>query len=238
MANITGPSSSAMELRRLKDLVHIRDATERFDAIPLNNSAPAALWALSVVYHPDASRIGEYFSISESELRRGLRLSRNTPAFINPESQDSRTLEDRYISRAAMLLQRRGDQLLLDTQSMSSPVSVLGFKAGVIDLALDLEALDKGVILCLAHRVLLLLHKRSDSACFPARAPSDILGVSSALDDVRRSIIQAAPLATDVLILGESGTGKELIARAIHANSRRAENNLVAVNLEIGRAHV
>jgi two-component system nitrogen regulation response regulator GlnG len=38
--------------------------------------------------------------------------------------------------------------------------------------------------------------------------------------------------ATDltVLIRGESGTGKELIARAIHANSRRHQHPMVAVN--------
>ena len=32
------------------------------------------------------------------------------------------------------------------------------------------------------------------------------------------------------MILGESGTGKKLVARAIHAQSRRANNACVAAN--------
>jgi two-component system nitrogen regulation response regulator GlnG len=39
-----------------------------------------------------------------------------------------------------------------------------------------------------------------------------------------------APTDLTVLIRGESGTGKELIARAIHANSRRSGGPMVAVN--------
>jgi Nif-specific regulatory protein len=45
------------------------------------------------------------------------------------------------------------------------------------------------------------------------------------------SVLQrAAPTTTTVLILGESGTGKELVARSLHANSRRSEQPFVAVN--------
>ena len=43
-------------------------------------------------------------------------------------------------------------------------------------------------------------------------------------------IIQAAPSRSTILITGESGTGKELVARAIHANSPRADRAFVTVN--------
>src|SRR2546421_12563041 len=41
---------------------------------------------------------------------------------------------------------------------------------------------------------------------------------------------QVATSDIPVLIMGESGTGKELIARAIHNNSRRRKQRLVALN--------
>jgi DNA-binding NtrC family response regulator len=41
---------------------------------------------------------------------------------------------------------------------------------------------------------------------------------------------QVAPTDTTVLILGESGTGKELVARVIHAHSKRKDHTLISVN--------
>jgi len=43
-------------------------------------------------------------------------------------------------------------------------------------------------------------------------------------------IKRVAPTDTTVLIYGESGTGKELVARAIHAYSRRKDKQFLAVN--------
>jgi transcriptional regulator with PAS, ATPase and Fis domain/iron only hydrogenase large subunit-like protein len=48
--------------------------------------------------------------------------------------------------------------------------------------------------------------------------------------EVIRLIHQVGPTPTTVLIRGESGTGKELTARAIHAQSQRADKPLVTVN--------
>lgn len=57
-----------------------------------------------------------------------------------------------------------------------------------------------------------------------------ILGQSPALREVLRDIEQVAATDTTVLILGETGTGKELVARAIHAASRRRDKPLITVN--------
>lgn len=43
-------------------------------------------------------------------------------------------------------------------------------------------------------------------------------------------INKVAPTESTVLIRGETGTGKELVAKAIHANSRRSEEALICVN--------
>jgi len=57
-----------------------------------------------------------------------------------------------------------------------------------------------------------------------------IIGSSPAMQKVVQTARQVAASDISVLIMGESGTGKELIARAIHNNSRRRKQRLVALN--------
>jgi DNA-binding NtrC family response regulator len=56
------------------------------------------------------------------------------------------------------------------------------------------------------------------------------VGQSAAIRRLREQIAQAAPTDETVLISGESGTGKELVARCLHAASRRNERALVSLN--------
>jgi two-component system nitrogen regulation response regulator NtrX len=57
-----------------------------------------------------------------------------------------------------------------------------------------------------------------------------MIGDSVAMRALRKQIAIVAPTDGRVLISGESGTGKELVARAIHAQSRRAAAPFVEVN--------
>lgn len=58
----------------------------------------------------------------------------------------------------------------------------------------------------------------------------EILGNSPELMRILQDIQQVADTEATVLITGETGTGKEVIARAIHANSRRRDHPFVKVN--------
>ena len=57
-----------------------------------------------------------------------------------------------------------------------------------------------------------------------------LIGKSSAMQNVYERIIQAAETEATVIINGESGTGKELAARAIHDLSIRKNQPFIAVN--------
>ena len=66
------------------------------------------------------------------------------------------------------------------------------------------------------------------------RQPDDsLIGDSGAMRAVRRKIVAAARFDEPVLILGESGTGKELVARAVHAAHRHADQPLRVVNCAV-----
>jgi len=57
-----------------------------------------------------------------------------------------------------------------------------------------------------------------------------LVGESQAIQSVFQTISKISSADSTVLIIGESGTGKELVAKAIHANSARANQTLVTVN--------
>jgi two-component system nitrogen regulation response regulator GlnG len=58
-----------------------------------------------------------------------------------------------------------------------------------------------------------------------------LVGTSSAMQDLFKSIALVAPTDVPVLITGESGTGKELVARAIHRHGGRKDGPFVPICL-------
>lgn len=57
-----------------------------------------------------------------------------------------------------------------------------------------------------------------------------IIGRSGPMRELLSRLVRVAATDATVLVTGESGTGKELIARALHANSRRADRPFIPVN--------
>jgi DNA-binding NtrC family response regulator len=62
-------------------------------------------------------------------------------------------------------------------------------------------------------------------------ATSILMGESPAMAAVRAMVASVGPTEANVLVLGENGVGKELVARAIHAASKRADAAFLAVDM-------
>ncbi len=58
----------------------------------------------------------------------------------------------------------------------------------------------------------------------------ELIGASLAMSQLRQTIERVAPTNSRIMITGPSGAGKELTARAIHAQSARANGPFVTVN--------
>ncbi|NUO53588.1 MAG: sigma-54-dependent Fis family transcriptional regulator, partial [Polyangiaceae bacterium] len=58
----------------------------------------------------------------------------------------------------------------------------------------------------------------------------ELIGESRAMQQLREQVERAAKATANVLVIGERGTGKELVARAIHAASKRAKGPLEKMN--------
>src|SRR5215831_5531363 len=117
-------------------------------------------------------------------------------------------------------------------------VQVLNRKDGNVWTEADvrlLEVIASQVATVLAETPL-AAHKPAPSEVTPeerSRPPArynKILGDSPAMQRVYELIANAATTDATVLVRGESGTGKELVARAIHANSLRAQGPFVKLD--------
>ena len=62
------------------------------------------------------------------------------------------------------------------------------------------------------------------------KTTANIIGDSSAIQQIHRLVDKVAPTNVTVLITGESGTGKELVAHTIHGASGRAHGPYITMN--------
>ena len=90
-------------------------------------------------------------------------------------------------------------------------------------------------LLLIIKRALEAAHLARENAELRLRAGPEtlLIGESSAIANLRSAVDKVAPTGSRVLISGPAGAGKEVVARMIHARSRRADGPFVAMNCAI-----
>ena len=102
-----------------------------------------------------------------------------------------------------------------------------GDEAGIDDFLVELgKSLGAG-----ARQLLMRLGEERKAFRFKRAGLNEaIVGADEGLREVMAAVRQVARADAPVLILGETGTGKEVVARAVHAHSRRANGPILRVN--------
>mgnify|MGYP001492127464 CR=1 FL=1 len=74
------------------------------------------------------------------------------------------------------------------------------------------------------------LKRENEELRLRAGGEAELIGDSSAINQVRQAIDRVAPTGSRVLITGPAGVGKEVAARLLHRRSRRANGPFVVLN--------
>jgi len=135
------------------------------------------------------------------------------------------------LATLARLRERQVDsQVVLISGHGNIESAVRAIKLGAFDFVEKPLSLDKTVLV-----IRNALHQRrleAENRALRARVDrtQTMVGESAGMRQLRDQVAMAAPTNGRVMIYGENGTGKELVARTIHALSRRRANTFVEVN--------
>lgn len=185
---------------------------------------------LTILAHTEIRRIGERVALLGLASGREEAISRLEPSFSAPGEPWRRPLADPHVSRRPLwLLPEGGGGVRLACRDSSISVIADGEPVRGERLFTGRE-IERGVVLLLANRVTLLLH-RLRPVSEPSLPRYGLVGESEPILDICRQIRQVADLEVPVLLRGETGTGKELLAQAIHQASARRTRPYLAVNM-------
>ena len=119
---------------------------------------------LSLLQHPDSSRVGQVARLFPSGHTGTRQLNRQEPAFVAPGTLDARPLEYPAVSRnpIAITLNEQGG-IAIRAETAGAKASAAGAPlSGRRDFSA--EELEAGIVIELAGVVLLLLHRVADGA--------------------------------------------------------------------------
>jgi DNA-binding NtrC family response regulator len=132
-----------------------------------------------------------------------------------------------------------GLKVLDQLRSLPKPPAVIAMTAYAA-VALAVEAMKRGACDFITkpwdnERMLAAvdgaLARRAAPAPGARSAGEALMGGSRAMRELRAFIANVGPTEANVMVLGENGVGKELVARAVHAASRRAARHFLAVDM-------
>jgi two-component system nitrogen regulation response regulator NtrX len=106
--------------------------------------------------------------------------------------------------------------------------AVAAIKRGAYDFIEKPFKADRLVLV--ADRALETSRLKREVKALKQLTPSTLVGHSPIINQLRQTVDKVAPTNSRVLIVGPPGAGKELTARAIHAQSARAEGPFVVIN--------
>jgi two-component system nitrogen regulation response regulator NtrX len=135
------------------------------------------------------------------------------------------------LATLARLRERQVDaQIVLISGHGNIESAVKAIKMGAFDFVEKPLSLDKTLLV--VRNALRQQRLEAENRALRARVDrtQTMVGDSQAMAQLRDQVATAAPTNGRVLIYGENGTGKELVARTVHALSRRRSATFVEVN--------
>ncbi len=123
--------------------------------------------------------------------------------------------------------------VLLITGHGDVPMAVGAIREGAYDFITKpyaAEALVRSVTRALDLRRVELENRDLRAAAERAASTSALIGISPAIEQLRRTIGQIAEADVDILVEGETGTGKTLLATMIHRASARRRRPMITVD--------
>lgn len=189
---------------------------------------PGLLPCLTILAHPDPSRIGQRAVLRPLRLRQPVELNRYKPCFVPVGEQSGTPLADPFLTRSPIRLESGVDRRSVVIDCCERTDVMLNRTPLVERTSISRDELRQGVVLTLSARIALLLHLTGNAA---SSGDALMIGESDAAVELRRQIRRVASVDAPVLIRGETGVGKELVAAAIHRAGARASLPMISTNM-------